>query len=74
MSSYYYALMAANDVAYGLFNECLDGWAPGEALTSAASVSHLLVFSPELRAFRQDPRFVSIAAHVRGLLMHKAAA
>jgi TolB-like protein len=60
MSSYYYALMAANDVAYGLFNECLDGWAPGEALTSAASVSHLLVFSPELRAFRQDPRFQAL--------------
>jgi adenylate cyclase len=60
MSSYYYALMAANDVAYGLFNECLDGWAPGEALTSAASVSHLLVFSPELRVFRQDRRFQAL--------------
>jgi len=60
MSSYYYALMAANDVAYGLFNECLDGWTPGEALTSAASVSHLLVFCPELRAFRQDPRFQAL--------------
>jgi len=64
MSSYYYALMAANDVAYGLFNECLDGWAPGEALTSAASVSHLLVFSPELRAFRQDPRFQALEARL----------
>ena len=28
---------------------------------------------PRDAAFRQDPRFVSIAAHVRGLLMHKAA-
>jgi TolB-like protein len=56
-SSYYYALMGANEVAYGLLNECLDRWAPGEPLTSKASVSHLLVFSPELRAFRQDPRF-----------------
>jgi TolB-like protein len=59
-SSYYYALMAANEVAYGLLNECLDRWAPGEALTSKASVSHLLVFSPELRAFRQDPRFQAL--------------
>jgi TolB-like protein len=60
MCSYYYALMGANDVAYGLFNMFLDGWAPGEALTSVASVSHLLVFSPELRAFRQDPRFQAL--------------
>ncbi len=29
---------------------------------------------PRDPAFRQDPRFVAIAAHVRGLLMHKAVA
>ena len=28
---------------------------------------------PRDASFRQDPRFVSIAAHVRSLLMHKAA-
>ena len=29
---------------------------------------------PRDPSFRQDPRFVSIAAHVRGLLMHQDAA
>jgi hypothetical protein len=29
---------------------------------------------PRDPSFRQDPRFVAIAAHVRGLLMHKVAA
>lgn len=68
-SSYYYALMGANDVAYELFNEGLDGWTPGEALTSAASVGHLLVFSPELRAFRQDPRFQALETRL-GLMKY----
>jgi len=29
---------------------------------------------PRDATFRQDPRFVAIAAHVRGLLMHREAA
>jgi hypothetical protein len=29
---------------------------------------------PRDASFRQDPRFVAIAAHVRGLLMHREAA
>jgi hypothetical protein len=29
---------------------------------------------PRDSSFRQDPRFVAIAAHVRGLLMHKVPA
>jgi TolB-like protein len=65
-SSYYYALMAANDVAYGLANACLDGRASGEPLISYTGTL-LNWFVPELRAFRQDPRFQEL--HTRLGLM-----
>ena len=44
--------------------------APGRVL----EVVSVAVPRPRDSSFRQDPRFVAIAAHVRGLLMHKAAA
>jgi TolB-like protein len=62
ISSYYYALMAANDVAYGLNNQCLDGWVPGEV--PASWPSPITWFIPELRAFRQDSRFQALATRV----------
>jgi TolB-like protein len=61
-SSYYYALMAANDVAYGLANQCLDGRVPGEV--PASWPSPITWFIPELRAFRQDSRFQALATRV----------
>src|SRR5476649_600901 len=44
--------------------------APGRVL----EVVSVPVPRPRDASFRQDPRFVAIAAHVRGLLMHKEAA
>ena len=44
--------------------------APGRVL----EVVPVPVPRPRDSSFRQDPRFVAIAAHVRGLLMHKEAA
>ena len=44
--------------------------APGRVI----EVVSVPVPRPRNHAFRQDPRFVAIAAHVRGLLMHRAAA
>ncbi len=40
--------------------------APGRVL----EVVPVAVPRPRGSSFRQDPRFVAIAAHVRGLLMH----
>jgi len=44
--------------------------APGRVL----EVVSVPVPRPRDATFRQDPRFVAIAAHVRGLLMHREAA
>jgi len=44
--------------------------APGRVL----EVVSVAVPRPRDATFRQDPRYVAIAAHVRGLLMHKEAA
>ena len=43
--------------------------APGRVL----EVVSVPVPRPRDHSFRQDPRFVAIAAHVRGLLMHRTA-
>ena len=64
-SGYYYALMAANDVSYELLNECVDIWASGEARVFVRGIVNW--FTPELRAFRQDPRFQAVEARL-GLL------
>jgi TolB-like protein/Tfp pilus assembly protein PilF len=56
-SSYYYALLDANDVAYGLGMECFGGWAPGEYSSNSGNSNFPGWFLPELRAFRRDPRF-----------------
>jgi TolB-like protein len=63
-SSYYYALMAAHDVAYGLANQCLDGRAPGEVSAYPNANAPFTWFIPELRTFRQDPRFQALATRV----------
>jgi TolB-like protein/tetratricopeptide (TPR) repeat protein len=63
-SSYYYALMAAYDVAYGLANDCLDGWAPGNVPEVFSDYSPLFWFVPELRPFRQNPRFQVFATRL----------
>lgn len=59
-ASFSYVLIAANDVAYDLANQCLDetgaaGWYPITALT---------LFSPELRPFRRDARFQAFATRL----------
>jgi TolB-like protein len=57
-SSRYYALMGANDVSYGLVKQCLEA-AKGQAHPSSAAGLGLNAYIPELRAFRQDSRFLA---------------
>jgi hypothetical protein len=62
-SGSYYALMA-NDVAYGLLNQCLDAKVPGEIPQKTINNNIAAWSSPELVAFRQDPRFQAFATRI----------
>jgi TolB-like protein/Flp pilus assembly protein TadD len=64
-SSYMYALLGERDIAYDLANQCLDSKAPG----GIAEGPLARLWTPELHAFRQDPRFQALATRL-GLMAY----
>ncbi len=59
-SSYTYALLGELDTVFDLAGQCLDGAAPG----AINSVSYILLWQPEARSLRQDPRFMVLATRL----------
>lgn len=60
-SSLSYVLLGALDVAYDLGNQCLSNLAPAAVRISDQTAD---LWSPEMRPFRQDPRFQAFATRL----------
>jgi tetratricopeptide (TPR) repeat protein len=56
-----YALLGALDIAYSLTNQCLNEEPPEAAVPGSAAA---VLWAPEMRAFRQDPRFQALVTRL----------
>ena len=56
-----YELLGALDITYGLTSQCLNE-EPSEAAVPGSATS--VLWTPEMRAFRQDPRFQSLVTRL----------
>jgi TolB-like protein len=65
VSSGSYALLGALDVAYDLGNQCLDWGATYTDLNPASSL-----WTPEMHAFRRDPRFQAYVSRLGDLMAY----